>query len=131
MLNFQEHYFSDSMEFIALVNRMLKEEDDFTASLNPQFVSRLSNYLEKGFPSFGDFNTAVGVELRKYMQGDNDQIRKMQRKIHNIINKAKEKFLHGIQAKCEKILVVPKDQPTVVDEPPIEGDSSPDEPKLP
>lgn len=129
-MRFPDYYFDDSMRFIDLVNKMLKEEAEFTASLDPVFITRLSNYLEKSFPSFGDFNMAVGVELRKFMKGDENQLRKMQKKIHNIITKAKDKFLQNIQAKCDKIQVVPKEKVTksAIEIEPVEPDVPNEEP---
>jgi hypothetical protein len=125
-MKFNDYYYQDPLEFVSMVNDMLKEDIEFTSSLDPIFIARLSNYLEKRFPSFGDFNTAIGLELRKYMSGDNNQIKKMQRKIHNVINKAKEKFLHSIEDKCNKIRAVPTDNitdtPPVTIEEPIQND---------
>jgi hypothetical protein len=107
-MNFKEHYFQEGKQFAQLVESVLMEEIEVTDELSQVFVNRLSNYLEKCFPTYGDFNQKVGVELRQHMKGDNNQIKKMQQKIHAIINKEKDKFLRNLQNKCEKIRVVPK-----------------------
>jgi len=112
-MNFQEHYYGkDAKEFVKLFEGYLTEyldgESEPTSELDPQFISRLCDYLEKCFPSYGNFNTAISTELRNVMKGDNNQIQKMKKKIHDAINKAKAKFLDTVQNKCEKIQVVPK-----------------------
>jgi len=112
MKKFQDHYFQES-EAKAFTNevKLLIEEESASVGLNPAFVSRLCNYLERRFPNYGDFDVAVGNEIRQYMQGDNSYIKKVKQRIHEIINKAKSKFLRNIQDKVEKVKILPKEEP--------------------
>lgn len=117
-MNFQEYYYEDK----GLFEQYFREVIDDTADveeINPEFVSRLCSYLEKGIPTHATLNSSLGQELRKYIKGDNDQIKKIKKKIIDAINKAKVKFLDAIENKCEKIQVVPK---------PSSGDISSNEP---
>lgn len=109
---------SDAKAFTNEV-RLLMEEESASIGLNPTFVSRLCNYLEKRFPDYGDFDLAVGNEIRQYMQGDNVYVKKVKQRIHDIINKAKNKFLRDIHNKVDKIKVQPKEEPKppLIDEP--------------
>ena len=112
-MDFQRHYYKeDAKQFVAIFESVLKEEPNVesppTEELSPKFISRLCDFLEKSFPSYGNFDTAIGNELRKFMQGDNQQVKAIKKKIHSAINKAKEKYLDTVQNKCEKLQVVPK-----------------------
>lgn len=109
---FEEHYFQES-EAKAFANevKLLVEEEVSSVGINPTFISRLTNYLERRFPNYGDFDTAVGNEIRIYIKGDNAYIKKVKQRIHDIINKAKAKFLRNIQDKVEKVKVLPKEEP--------------------
>ena len=92
--------------------KLLIEGEAASIGLDPQFISRLCNYLEKRFPNYGDFDFAVGNEIRLYMQqSDNTYVKKVKQRIHDIINKAKAKFLRDIYNKVEKVKVLPKEKP--------------------
>ena len=112
MNKFQEHYFQES-EAKSFANevKLLVEEEVSSVGINPLFISRLTNYLERRFPNYGDFDTAVGNEIRIYIKGDNAYIKKVKQRIHEIIHKAKAKFLRSIQDKVEKVKILPKAEP--------------------
>lgn len=112
MKKFEEYYFQES-EAKAFANevKLLVEEEVSSVGINPTFISRLTNYLERRFPNYGDFDTAVGNEIRIYIKGDNAYIKKVKQRIHEIINKAKAKFLRSIQDKVEKVKILPKEEP--------------------
>lgn len=111
-MNFSEHYFKEETikEFVNEV-KMIVEQEMQTVEINPMFVSRLCNYLEKRFPNYGDFDVAVGNEIRQYMQGDNSYVKKVKQRIHDIITKAKSKFLRDVHNKVDKIKVQKKVAP--------------------
>ena len=111
-MNFEKHYFKeDTAKAFANEVRLILEEESASIGLEPAFVAGMSNYLEKCFPSYGDFDVAVGNEIRKYMKGDNSYVMKVKKRIHEIINKCKSKFLHDMTNRVEKIKVQPKDTP--------------------
>jgi hypothetical protein len=120
-VNFQEYYFKedDAKAFVNEVMLILEEESD-SIGLNPAFIAGMSNYLEKCFPSYGNFDVAVGNEIRKYMKGDNSYVKKVKKRIHEIINKCKGRFLHDVINRTEKIKVQPKEKPKA--KPPIYND---------
>lgn len=109
-MNFSDHYFkeADAKEFADEV-RLILEEESASIGINHAFISGLSNYLEKRFPAYGDFDVAIGNEIRKYMKADNSYVKQVKKRIHDIINKCKARFLHDITIKVEKIKVQPKD----------------------
>jgi vacuolar-type H+-ATPase subunit I/STV1 len=119
MKKFQEHYFQedDKESFInevkdELNKLLLQEQETFSSEINPQFITRLLNYLEsRCFVSYGEFDQKVGNEIRQYVKGDNSYIKKVKQRIHEIINKAKSKFLRNIQDKVEKVKILPKEEP--------------------
>jgi len=112
-MNFSEHYFIEDAKAFTKEVMLIVEEETASVGLDPAFVAGLSNYLEKCFPSYGDFDVAVGNEIRKYMKGDNSYVKKVKKRIHEIINKCKSRFLHDLTNKVEKIKVQPKDNPQV------------------
>lgn len=111
-MKFSEYYFteSDAKVFVNEV-RLILEEESASVGINPVFVSRLCNYLEKGFPNYGDFDNAVGNEIRQYMKGDNSYVKKVKQRIHEIITKARNRFLRDVNIKVEKIKVQPRSKP--------------------
>lgn len=111
-MKFSEYYFTerDAKVFVNEV-RLILEEESASVGINPVFVSRLCNYLEKGFPNYGDFDNAVGNEIRQYMKGDNSYVKKVKQRIHEIINKARNRFLRDVNIKVEKIKVQPRSKP--------------------
>jgi len=118
-MNFQEYYFSDENKKMFMnsiendLNILLSEEKDYiTTNISTDFIKRLLNYLEtKCFVSYGDFDTAVGNEIRKYMCSDNKYVKKVKQRIHEIITKARNRFLRDINVKVEKIKVQPRSKP--------------------
>lgn len=111
-MNFSQYYFTDNElkeQFLNEVSLLLKEDED-TNNIDPIFVSRLMNYLEKVFPSYGSFDGAVGKELIKYVKGDQKHIKKIKKKIHDIISKARVKFLDTVQNKIERVSVTPRNK---------------------
>jgi hypothetical protein len=133
-MNFSKHYFTEDAKAFANEVKLLIEQDDVASvSINPMFVSRLCNYLEKRFPNYGDFDIAVGNEIRQHMQGDNSYVKKVKQRIHDIINKSKSKFLRDIHNKVDKIKILPKQEPAppivnydpLMSDEPIAGDSLP------
>lgn len=111
-MKFAEHYFkeSDAKAFANEV-RLILEEESPSIGIDPAFVAGMCNYLEKCFPNYGDFDVAVGNEIRKYMKGDNSYVKKVKKRIHEIINKSKSKFLHDVGNRVEKIKIQPKANP--------------------
>jgi len=71
-------------------------------------------------------NMALSNELRKIVHADNNYIKKVKSRIHDIINKSKSKFLHDIHIKIEKIKVLPKSVPksSPISNPLIDDDSN-------
>lgn len=115
-MKFTQHYFNESNKdfFIEEVQKelsLLVEEESASVEIDPNFVARLVNYLEQKFPNYGEFDIQVANEIRKHMLGDNSYVKKVKKRIHEIINKCKNKFLHDITNKVEKIKVQPKETP--------------------
>jgi len=116
-MNFLE-YCNKYEEIISETKKEIKsvlteEEENYNVdNIDPKFISRLLNYVDsKCFFSYGDFDVAVGNEIRKYMKGDNSYVKKVKKRIHDIINKARNKFLMDVSNKIEKIKVQPKPDP--------------------
>lgn len=111
-MNFSKFYFkeNEAKDFTDEV-KVLIEQDLASVNINPIFISRLCNYLEKGFPNYGDFDVAIGNEIRQYMKGDNIYVKKVKQRIHDIINKSKNKFLRDVHNKVDKIKILPKEEP--------------------
>jgi len=111
-MNFAEHYFNeDNARAFASEVMPLIEQEAASIGIDPAFTTGLANYLEKRFPTYGDFDVAIGNEIRKYMKGDNSYVKKVKKRIHEIIQKCKNRFLHDITNKVEKIKVQPKADP--------------------
>ena len=108
-MKFSEHYFKEEISSMIKEVTLIIEEESASIEIDKTFISRLSNYLEKKFPAYGDFDVAIGNEIRKFMKGDNSYVLKVKTRIHDIINKGKAKFLHDIVNKTGKIKVQPKD----------------------
>lgn len=117
MIHFNNFYYKNQEFFIKEVkedlNKFLLDENEIASiGIPPRFVARLLNYLEsKCFVSFGDFDTAIGNEIRQYMKGDNSYVKKVKQRIHEIINKARNRFLRDVNIKVEKIKVQPRSKP--------------------
>ena len=114
MLDFNDFYFNEQIKetFLKEVQKelnLLNEEESVSVQIDPNFVARLANYLEQKFPNYGEFDIQVANEIRKHMMGDNSYVKKIKKRIHEIINKCKSKFLHDITNRVEKIKVQPKD----------------------
>jgi len=109
-MKFAEHYFKeDAAKSFAKEVILMVEEETSSTEIDPAFISGLANYLEKRFPTYGDFDVAIGNEIRKYMKGDNSYVKKIKKRIHEIISKCKSRFLHDVTNKTEKIKIQPKD----------------------
>lgn len=111
-MKFTEYYFreSEAKQFANEV-RIILEDESPSIGIDSAFIAGMCNYLEKRFPNYGDFDVAVGNEIRKYMKGDNSYVKKVKKRIHEIITKAKGKFLHDVYNKVEKIKIQPKRNP--------------------
>lgn len=111
-MNFKEHYFneSDAKLFTEEVRLVLEQEQE-SIGIDPVFISRLCNYIEKGFPSYGNFQAAITNELRSRIDGDNSYVKSVRKRIIEIVNKCRDKFLHDVANKVEKIKVQPKNKP--------------------
>ena len=126
-MDFQEYYFSDDNKelFLNYVKeemqeiQILAEDEVNSVVIPPDFISRLLNHLEKCFPNYGQFDQQVGNEIRKFSVGDNSYIKKLKKRIHEIIIKAKHKYLTTIGARVEKIKIIPKNKPQSS---PVHGD---------
>jgi len=103
MIKFSQYYLVEGIE------DLIKENEE-KESLNREFILKMMNYLDGLFPSYGKFDGSINNELQKYMRsGENGKdIRRIKKRIHDILQKAKNKMLGSIQAKVEKIQVVPK-----------------------
>jgi len=111
-MKFTEYYFreSEAKQFANEV-RIILEDESPSIGIDSAFIAGMCNYLEKCFPNYGDFDVAVGNEIRKHMVGDNSYVKKVKKRIHEIITKAKSKFLHDVYNKVEKIKIQPKRKP--------------------
>ena len=95
-MEFKYHYMSEESE---------------QKPLSDQFIGSLMNYLEKRFPSFGDLDNGINSELRKYMEvGDGKDVTKVKKKIGDIVQAEKQRYLNKVRGRVEKIMVVPKKQ---------------------
>jgi len=95
MTNFKEHY-------------DLNEEEE-REPLNPEFVSLLLTYLEQQFPSYGILSNGISAELRKHIKnGDPKKMEQVKRKIHDIIQREKQRFLNKVQTRVMQLKVVPQ-----------------------
>jgi len=111
-MNFEKHYFTeDSAKKFADEVRLILEEESASIGIDSTFIAGMANYLEKCFPAYGDFDVAIGNEIRKYMKSDNNYVQKVKKRIHEIINKCKSKFLHDVANRVEKIKIQPKETP--------------------
>lgn len=97
------------------IDLLLKENDE-TVGLDSKFITRLINYIDSVFPSYGDLDSNIDNELRKVMLiGDGVDVKKVKKKINAILLKAKHKLLNDIKNKAEKIQVIPKkEQPNEI-----------------
>lgn len=96
---------------------MLLKENEETVALDSKFITRLINYIDGVFPSYGDLDSNINNELRKVMKvGDGTDVKKVKKKIHNILMKCKAKLLHTLKDKAEKIQVEPKNNESGVPE---------------
>lgn len=116
MLNFNKFYYDDQTvkTFIEEAKKQLNllvEEESASVQIDSNFVARLVNYLEQKFPNYGEFDIQVANEIRKHMVGDSGYVKKVKKRIHEIINKCKHKFLHDVTNKVEKIKIQPKRKP--------------------
>lgn len=125
-MDFNEHYFNEEAKLFAQEVRILLEADMESIGIDDKFINSLVNHLEQKFPSYANFNTAISNELRKYVHADNNYIKKIKSRIHEIITKCKTKFLHDITIKVEKIKILPKAKPkaSLVINPLLDGGSS-------
>jgi len=101
-MKFNEHYFLEK----TLINEMeilLVEEN-----IDKVFIARLMDYLEKNITfQYGSLDNNVYNEIRKVFPSlSNDTIKKIKKKIHDIIIKGKNKCLYNIKNRIEKIDVV-------------------------
>jgi len=88
----------------------LLEDEVETKPLDKKFIIKLMNYLESLFPSYGDFDNSMSVELSKYVKGDIKDVRKLKKRIHEIILRLKHKLIRDTQTKVEKLTAEPKTQ---------------------
>lgn len=100
-MNFKEHYYDEKKQFITEVTQLLIEE-----KIDNSFVVKLTNYLEKIFPIYGDFDKLAGNEIRKYLSGsDEKKIKQTKDKVYKILIKAKNKFLMSVRDKVSNLEV--------------------------
>jgi len=125
-MNFTEYYFNEEAKLFAKEVRTLLEADMESIGIDDKFINSLINHLEQKFPSYANFNTAISNELRKFVHADNNYIKKIKSRIHEIITKCKTKFLHDVTIKVEKIRVLPKAKPkdSLAINPLLDGESS-------
>lgn len=138
MLDFNKFYFNEQNKeaFIEEAKKelnLLVEEESASVQIDPNFVARLANYLEQKFPNYGEFDIQVANEIRKHMKGDNSYVKKVKKRIHEIINKCKAKFLHDLTNKVEKIKVQPKDpaKPPPISQNPLGTSEEPEAGEMP
>lgn len=116
-MDFTEYYFSEEnkelfLKYVSEELNVLKEDVNITSvNIPTEFVSKLLSHLESRFPDFGTLDGAMAIELRKHVLGDNSYVRSIRKRIHEIINKAKQKFLHTLSNKIEALKVEPKNKP--------------------
>jgi hypothetical protein len=92
------------------IDLFLKENEEMV-SLDPKFISRLTDYIDKLFPNYGTFDSNIDAEIRKVMKtGDGKDVKKIKIKIHSILMKCKNKLLHTLKNKVENIKVQPKQE---------------------
>jgi hypothetical protein len=90
------------------INILLKENEDMN-TLDPKFITRLINYIDKLFPSYGNLDHNISIELKSIMDNkDTKDIQKVKKKIHNILMKCKSKLLTRVKDQVEKISIGPK-----------------------
>ena len=81
-----------------------KIEDTSLIKLDPKFLTGLLSFLEKRLPDYSSFNEALGAELLKYVDNsDMDKVRKIKKKIHDIIMKEQIKFFERVRNRVERI----------------------------
>jgi hypothetical protein len=97
-------------ERLIIEELILLEDEVETKPLDKKFIIKLMNYLESLFPSYGDFDNSMSVELSKYVKGDIKDIRKLKKRIHEIILRLKHKLIRDTQTKVEKLTAEPKTQ---------------------
>ena len=95
MPNFKEHYDIN--------------ENEEKEPLNPEFASLLLTYLEQQFPSYGVLSNNITAELRKHIKnGDPKKMDQVKRKIHDIVQREKQRFLNKVQTRVMQLKVVPQ-----------------------
>ena len=97
------------MSFLDKMERELLEEAMKIQSLDSKFVTKLMNYLESVFPSYGEFSQNINTELKKVVPvGDEEKMKefgKVKKKIHDIVTKAKQKFLNDVEKKVTDLKI--------------------------
>jgi hypothetical protein len=99
-----------NMESVNKFDSLLKENDNMT-SLDGKFITRLINYLDGLFPSYGNLDQNISVELKNIMKdNDSKDIQKVKKKIHNILMRCKSKLLTKVKDQVERINIKSKDE---------------------
>lgn len=99
-------------ERLILDELLLLEDEVEKKPLDKKFIIKLMNYLENLFPSYGDFDNNMSIELSKYVKGELKDVRKLKKRIHEIILRLKHKLIRDTQTKVEKLTAIPKVQIT-------------------
>jgi len=99
-MNFEKHYFTEREDFLEDITKSLNEDKNF----DPIFIQKIIQYFEKSFPSFSNFDTALGSELRNYVGTDSKKVKMMKKRLHRIVTTAKTKFLSDIRNKVERTI---------------------------
>lgn len=109
------------MGFLDMMERELILEAAQKEELNKKFIVKLMNYLESIFPDYGQFSQNMTTELKAHMKIGTEEkakeLKKVRKKIHEIITKEKMRFLNNVQNKVERIQVtgdeiIQKEEPT-------------------
>ncbi len=72
--------------------------------LDKEFIMRLSGFIEKRFPTYTEVSNALANELRKHVK-DGKERKAVKKKIMNILDKAKAKYLEKVETQVERIKV--------------------------
>lgn len=91
------------------------EEEEAVSSdpstLDGTFVTKLIDYLDKGFSSYGQTDSAIKAELKKTMPVGTEEkmkeVTRVKKKINDVIAREKKRFLDRVSGKVEDIKIKP------------------------
>jgi len=83
--------------------------NDGKATLAPEFINKLTGYIDSLFPNDTKLDSSLAFELKKYINvGDGKELKKVKGKVRDLVNKEKMKMIDKLITRLSKVLVEPK-----------------------